>query len=82
MRTNLMLLVLGSLLTLGMGSAAAQQQQAPAAPPSKFKLMSSAYSEGAMIPTQYSCADPNASSPALQWSNPPAGRGEFRRNSA
>ena len=77
MRTNLMLLVLGSLLTLGMGIAAAQQQQAPAAPPSKFKLMSSAYSEGAMIPTQYSCADPNASSPALQWSNPPAGAVNF-----
>lgn len=77
MRTNLMLLVLGSLLTLGMGSAAAQQQQAPAAPPSKFKLMSSAYSEGSMIPTQYSCADPNASSPALQWSNPPAGAANF-----
>ena len=76
MRTNLMLLVLG-LLTLGMGSAAAQQQQAPAAPPSKFKLMSSAYSEGSMIPTQYSCADPNASSPALQWSNPPAGAASF-----
>jgi Raf kinase inhibitor-like YbhB/YbcL family protein len=77
MRTNLMLLVLGFLLTLGMGSAAAQQQQAPAAPPSKFKLMSSAYSEGSMIPTQYSCADPNASSPALQWSNPPAGAANF-----
>src|SRR6202140_569727 len=77
MRTNLMLLVLGSVLTLGMGSAAAQQQQAPAAPPSKFKLMSSAYSEGSMIPTQYSCADPNASSPALQWNNPPAGAGGF-----
>ena len=77
MRTNLMLLALGSLLTLGMESAAAQQQQAPAAPPSKFKLMSSAYSEGGMIPTQYSCADPNASSPALQWSNPPAGAVSF-----
>jgi Raf kinase inhibitor-like YbhB/YbcL family protein len=77
MRTNLMLLALGSLLTLGMESAAAQQQQAPAAPPLKFKLMSSAYSEGGMIPTQYSCADPNASSPALQWSNPPAGAVSF-----
>jgi Raf kinase inhibitor-like YbhB/YbcL family protein len=77
MRTNLMLLALGSLLTFGMGSAAAQQQQAPAAPPSKFKLMSSAYSEGGMIPTQYSCADPNASSPALQWSNPSAGSMSF-----
>ena len=77
MRTNLILLVLGFLLTLGMGSAAAQQQQAPAAPPSKFKLMSSAYSEGSMIPTQYSCADSNGSSPALQWSNPPAGAVSF-----
>jgi Raf kinase inhibitor-like YbhB/YbcL family protein len=69
------LIVVAFLLMLGMGNAAAQQapaQQAPAAPPSKFKLMSPAYNEGSMIPTQYSCADPNATSPALQWSNPPA----------
>jgi len=77
MGTNFMrsLIVVAFLLMLGIGNGAARQapaQQAPAAPPSKFKLMSSAYSEGSMIPTQYSCADPNASSPALQWSNPPA----------
>jgi hypothetical protein len=60
-----------ALTTAGITSASAQQQAAPP-PPSKFKLMSPSYSEGSMIPTQYSCADPNAGSPALQWSNPPA----------
>ena len=39
--------------------------------------MSSAYAEGSMIPTQYSCADPNATSPALSWSNPPAAAVSF-----
>jgi len=66
------------LLVFGMGSTAAQQQkQGAVAPPSKFKLMTSAYSEGSMIPTQYSCADPNASTPALQWSNAPEGTASF-----
>ncbi len=64
-----------TLVTAGAMSAAAQQQAAP--PPSKFKLMSPAYTEGSMIPTQFSCADPNASSPALQWSNPPAAAQSF-----
>jgi Raf kinase inhibitor-like YbhB/YbcL family protein len=81
MRTNVVqsLLVM-TLLLLGIGNAAAQQapaQQAAPPPPSKFKLMSSAYSEGSQIPTQYSCADTNASSPALQWSNPPAATVSF-----
>src|ERR1700686_2313286 len=81
MRTNVVqsLLVM-TLLLLGIGNAAAQQapaQQAAPPPPSKFKLMSSAYSEGSQIPTQYSCADSNASSPALQWSNPPAATVSF-----
>ena len=74
------LILAALLLILGFGNAAVQQasaQQAPAAPPSKFKLMSSAYNEGSMIPTQYSCVDPNASSPALQWSNPPAATVSF-----
>ena len=30
-----------------------------------------------MIPTQYTCADPNAASPALQWTNPPANTASF-----
>src|SRR5271155_4939327 len=65
-----------ALVTTGVVSAWAQQQATPP-PPSKFKLMSPAYSEGSMIPTQYSCADPNAGSPALQWSNPPAAAMSF-----
>jgi len=80
MRTKLMqpLLVLAFLLGAFIGSAAAQQPAAPPPPPpSKFKLMSSAYAEGSMIPTQFSCADPNPASPALQWTNPPAAAVSF-----
>lgn len=64
-----------ALLAIGGVANLAAQQQAP--PPSKFKLMSPDYKEGGMIPTQYSCADKNAVSPALQWSNPPAGTMSF-----
>jgi hypothetical protein len=70
--------MLMAILLLVAGRAAAQQGGGqPAPPPSKFKLMSPAYTEGSMIPTQYSCADPNATSPALQWSNPPAATASF-----
>ena len=70
--------VLAILLVAGISSVAAQQQAAPPPPPpSKFKLMTSAYAEGSMIPTQYSCADPNAASPALSWSNPPSAAVSF-----
>ena len=65
------LTVLAFLVVAGTAAVAAQQQPATPPPPSKFKLMSSAYAEGSMIPTQFSCADPNAASPALSWSNPP-----------
>jgi Raf kinase inhibitor-like YbhB/YbcL family protein len=77
MRTRVVqsLTVLAFLLVAGVTSVAAQQQAAP--PPSKFKLTSSAYAEFSMIPTQYSCADPNATSPALSWSNPPANTASF-----
>ena len=72
MRTKLVQLVtvLAILSVAAAVSTVAQQQAAPP-PPSKFKLTSSAYAEGSMIPTQYSCADPNAASPALSWTNPP-----------
>lgn len=66
---------LALLVTAGAGSAAAQQGQAP--PPSKFMLMSSAFSDGGKIPTNISCADPNAASPALSWMNPPAAATSF-----
>src|ERR1700731_332312 len=72
-----LLTVLAILLVAGVADVAAQQPAAPPPPPSKFKLMSSAYAEGSMIPTQYSCADPNATSPALSWSNPPSSAMSF-----
>jgi len=77
MKHVLVAVIFTSMFGLGSATAQQQKQQAPAAPPSKFKLMTSAYSEGSMIPTQYSCADPNASTPALQWSNPPEGTVSF-----
>lgn len=58
-----------------MGANAIAQQQAP--PPSKFKVMSSAYSDGGQIPTQFTCADKNGASPAFQWSDPPKGTMSF-----
>jgi Raf kinase inhibitor-like YbhB/YbcL family protein len=69
------LIILAALLVAGAASLAAQQQAA--APPPKFKLSTSAYTEGSMIPTQYSCSDPNPASPALTWSNPPANTASF-----
>lgn len=56
-------------------SVSAQERQAP--PPSKFKISISAFGDGGRIPTQYSCADPNATSPAIDWSNPPSGTMSF-----
>lgn len=78
MRTKLVLSlsILAVLFTAGTMNLAAQAP-ANAPPPSKFKLMTPAYTEGSMIPTQYSCADPNATSPALSWSNPPAAAQSF-----
>lgn len=77
MRTKFacLLAVLALVVVAGTASVAAQQQAAP--PPSKFQLKSSAYTEGSMIPTQYSCADPNAASPALSWMNAPAAAVSF-----
>lgn len=63
------LAILSILVLVGIGSAAGQQQ---APPPSKFKVMSPAFSDGGKVPTEFSCADPKAASPALEWSNPPA----------
>jgi Raf kinase inhibitor-like YbhB/YbcL family protein len=74
-RVEQLLIVMLCLLVPGIGTAVAQQ--APARPPSRFQLMSPAYSEGSMIPTRFSCADTNASSPELHWSNPPDGTASF-----
>src|SRR5580692_754946 len=79
MRTKVLLLltVLAFLVLAGTANLAAQAAPATPPPPSKFQLKSSAYTEGSMIPTQYSCADPNAASPALSWMNAPAAAASF-----
>lgn len=67
--------VLAFLLAAGTAGVAAQRRAAP--PPSKFKLSSPAYIEGSEIPSRFTCANPNFSSPPLRWSNPPAGTASF-----
>jgi Raf kinase inhibitor-like YbhB/YbcL family protein len=62
------------LLLTGAGNVMAQQA---APPPSKFKVFTSAYSDGGQIPTQYTCAATNGSSAAMQWSDAPAGTMSF-----
>src|SRR5580700_1702421 len=74
---SVQLLTVLALLSVALTAGVAAQQPAAPPPPSKFKLMSSAYTEGSMIPTQYSCADPNGASPAISWSNPPAAAVSF-----
>lgn len=77
MRKSRIGLICVAILT-GVGGLGAQQgQRGPAAPPSKFKLSVAAYSDGGKIPTQNSCADPNGSSPAVQWSDAPMGTVSF-----
>ena len=76
MRNRIYVFVVVTFFVLAVAAgAAAQQGQAP--PPSKFKLTSSAFGDGSPIPTQFSCADPNATSPALSWSNAPAAATSF-----
>lgn len=67
------LAAVGFWVAVGLGSAVARRQP----PPSKFRVMTPAFSDGGKIPTRLSCADPKAASPALEWSNPPAGTKSF-----
>ncbi|MGH9327266.1 MAG: YbhB/YbcL family Raf kinase inhibitor-like protein [Terriglobia bacterium] len=77
MRMNALkgLAVVAFLAAGTLGSGAAQQ---PANRPGlKCKLVLPAYPDGGVIPARYTCVDPNASSPALGWSNPPRGTVSF-----
>lgn len=59
------------------GGMSIYAQQAPAHPPSQFKLMISAYPDGGTIPENYSCAAADPSSPALRWTGAPPGAVSF-----
>lgn len=75
-RNRILPLVLVLPLIILPGGANLAAQQAPL-PPSKFKLTSPAFTEGATIPPQFTCADPNPISPPLAWTNPPAAAESF-----
>ena len=69
--------VLMVFMSLGMGAerVTAQQQGAPTA--SKFKMMTSAYSDEDWMPVQYTCGVTDGSSPGVQWTDPPQGTRSF-----
>ena len=52
-------------------------RQANAAPPPPMKLMSTGISDGAQIPTKYTCSSEQAVSPALRWTDAPRGTVSF-----
>ncbi|HKB95466.1 MAG TPA: YbhB/YbcL family Raf kinase inhibitor-like protein [Rhizomicrobium sp.] len=70
-------LLIGGLL-LSAGPALAQAPAAPATPPpTPMGLTSSSFADGAIIPDKYTQAVPAAVSPALAWTNAPAGAQSF-----
>lgn len=75
------LTTLAMVLALGMGPASAQDKgkakgKGPNIPP-PIKLMIAGFSDGQEIPQKYTCAVPNAVSPAMSWSDVPAGTQSF-----
>jgi len=70
-------LLIGAVL-LAAGPALAQAPAAPTAPPpTPMGLTSSSFADGAIIPDKYTQAVPAAVSPALAWTNAPAGTQSF-----
>jgi hypothetical protein len=67
-------LMLGAMLLAATPALA----QAPATPPPPpFVLTSSSFQDGGVIPDKYTQAVPNPISPALSWTNTPAGTQSF-----
>jgi Raf kinase inhibitor-like YbhB/YbcL family protein len=74
-RMTIRSLMLGAAL---LSFAAAAQAQAPATPPpTPMGLTSSSFADGAVIPDKYTQASPAPVSPALAWTNAPAGTQSF-----
>jgi Raf kinase inhibitor-like YbhB/YbcL family protein len=62
------------VLSCGKPASASGQRNEPAR--SSFRIESSAFKQGATIPTRYSCQGENIS-PPLAWANPPSGARSF-----
>ena len=68
-------LLLGAAL---LSFSAAAEAQAPATPPPMpMGLTSTSFADGAVIPDKYTQASPSPVSPALAWTNAPAGTQSF-----
>ena len=78
-RTQWILITLTLLLGVSLHAAASAQQQQPAAggpPPRPMTLSTTAFPDGAQIPAKYTQAGEQVS-PALTWTNTPAGTVSF-----
>ncbi len=65
------------LLCAALLAAAPALAQAPATPPPPMGLTSSSFADGAIIPDKYTQASTAPVSPALAWTNTPAGTQSF-----
>jgi Raf kinase inhibitor-like YbhB/YbcL family protein len=67
------------LLTAALTSAVAQEKAKQAKGPAMpgLTLTTSAFADGAEVPTRYTMSDPNAVSPKLEWTNVPANTVSF-----
>jgi Raf kinase inhibitor-like YbhB/YbcL family protein len=75
MRISLVNVLLILMSVVSGAETAGPQQQTP--PPSKFKMTTSAYSDGDWIPVQYTCGVSDAVSPGVEWSDAPQGTMSF-----
>jgi len=72
------LVISALLLALGAGPALGQAKKGPAGP--GLTLTTTAFADGAEIPSKYTQSDPNAVSPKLDWTHVPAGTVTFVLN--
>src|ERR1700733_11887971 len=75
MRNFRTLLLGAALFASATGAALAQAPATP--PPPPMGLTSSSFADGTVIPDKYTQASPSPVSPALAWTNPPAGTQSF-----